>query len=248
MNTVTQDKSGISDLQIELDKTKKVQEELIYKVSHELRTPITAIKGSLSTILEGFTGELPQAARDILQTAYNENDRLLRLVNNLLALSRIEGDRFTYAIKNTDIDAIIQRVIENLKMAIKEKDLFIKYEPVEKLPLVQADEDKISEVLINLIGNAIKYTQEGGVTVAISVKGEMVVVSVSDTGLGIRKEDEQYLFHKFSQVQAAYSQQAGTGLGLFVSKQIIEGHNGKIWVESSIGIGSTFFFSLPIVK
>ncbi len=248
MNDVVQNDTSVADLQKELENTKQIQEEFIYKISHELRTPITAIKGSLSTVLEGYTGELPQATKDILKTAYNENDRLIRLVNNLLALSRIEGGRFTYAIKNTDIDAVIVKVVDSLKMAVKEKDLFITYEQAEKLPLVATDEDKISEVIINLIGNAIKYTQKGGVTVATSIQGETVVVSITDTGIGIRKEDEQYLFKKFSQVQAAHSQQPGTGLGLFVCKQIIDGLNGKIWVESSVGIGSTFFFSLPIVK
>lgn len=246
MTDVSINDKNVDDLQKELDNIKQVQEEFIYKISHELRTPITAIKGSLSTILEGYTGDLPQATKDILKTAYNENDRLIRLVNNLLALSRIEGGRFTYAIKKTDIDEVITKVMENMRMAVKEKDLFMKYESSGKLPLVVADEDKISEVLINLIGNAIKYTQKGGVTITALISGETVVISVADTGMGIRKEDEQYLFKKFSQVQAGYSQQPGTGLGLFVCKQIIDGLNGKIWVESSVGIGSTFFFSLPV--
>lgn len=233
----------------ELEKLRKSQDEFIYKVSHELRTPITAIKGSLSTILEGYTGDLPQAARDIVWTAYNENDRLIRLVNNLLALSRIEGGRFVYSMKNVNLETILAESVDNMKMAAKEKDLFLKYEPAaQKLPLVAADEDKIREVLINFIGNAIKYTQKGGVTVGAKALGEEVTVSITDTGLGIRKEDQSLLFQKYSQVHPSHTQQAGTGLGLYICKQIIDGHKGKIWLESSYSIGTTFYFSLPIVK
>lgn len=230
----------------ELDKLK---DEFVSLASHELRTPMTAIKGSLATILDGYAGEISKDTKDFLTAAYNENDRLIRLVNNLLNISRIEAGRFTLTLTNIDMHALITEVVKNLNSAATEKHITLQYTNTTSLPVIRADEDKIKEVLINLIGNAIKFTHIGGVTITTSVKDGIVTVGVIDTGSGITPEDQQLLFKKFSQVgiKGDYAKPTGgTGLGLYICKQIVEGHNGRIWLESTIGKGSIFYFSLPV--
>lgn len=232
---------------IKLQELDKLKDEFVTLASHELRTPMTAIRGSLATILDGYTGEFSKEAREFLTAAYNENDRLIRLVNNLLNISRIEAGRFSFNITKVDLGKLIEEVTHNLEMAAREKNLFLTYEKVGVMPLVYADEDKIREVLINLIGNAIKFTHTGGITVSQFKKEAMVAVSVKDTGSGIPKEDQDLLFKKFSQIGGSYAKQSGgTGLGLYICKQIIEGLNGQIWLESALGQGSIFYFSLPV--
>ena len=239
-----EDLQRANDKMQELDKLK---DEFVSLASHELRTPMTAIRGSLSTILEGYAGIISKEAQDFLSAAYNENDRLIRLVNNLLNISRIEAGRFRFNPAPMALEAVAADVVNNMQMAAKEKNLTLIYKRSEPLPPVMADDDKVREVLINIIGNAIKFTHKGGVTVASFRKDNMVITSVTDTGSGIAKEDQDLLFKKFSQIQGSYAKQSGgTGLGLYISKQIIEGHNGKVWLESTLGVGSTFYFSLPI--
>lgn len=231
-----------------LQELDKLKDEFVSLASHELRTPMTAIKGSLSTILEGYAGNVSDQSREFLTSAYNENDRLIRLVNNLLNISRIEAGRFTFNVTKVDLNKLITEVVENLQMAATEKGLFLKFGQVTGLPLVYADSDKVKEVVINLVGNAIKFTHKGGITVKCDVKDGFVQTAVTDTGSGISKEDQELLFKKFSQARGGYSKQAGgTGLGLYISKQIIEGQKGKILLESVLGQGSTFYFTLPIV-
>src|SRR3989344_2625803 len=221
-----------------------LKDEFVSLASHELRTPMTAIKGSLSTILDGYAGDISKESRDFLTSAYNENDRLIRLVNNLLNISRIEAGRFTFTVTPIDLDKMATEVVNNLQMAAKEKNMYLRFEKDGPLPKVRGDEDKVKEVFINLIGNALKFTWTGGVTVTIEQKDTELEVRVSDTGPGITKEDQDLLFKKFSQARQGYTKQTGgTGLGLYISKQIIEGLGGKIWLESEVGKGSTFYFT-----
>lgn len=232
-----------------LQELDKLKDEFVSLASHELRTPMTAIKGSLSTILDGYAGDVSSQAKEFLSAAYNENDRLIRLVNNLLNISRIEAGRFVFTYSKVHTDALIRDVVDKLVIAAKEKDLSLTYDQNPSLPLIAIDEDKIREVLINLIGNAIKFTHKGGVSVGAKLGEGMVVLSVTDTGSGIAKEDQDLLFKKFSQVRGSYAKQTGgTGLGLYICKKIVEGHKGTIWLESTLGKGSTFYFSVPIVQ
>lgn len=232
----------------QLQELDKLKDEFVSLASHELRTPMTAIKGSLSTILEGYAGDISSQAKEFLAAAYNENDRLLRLVNNLLNISRIEAGRMNYTIGNMDMDKVIAEVVTNLGNVANEKSLFLKYEHDGPLPYVEADSDKVREILFNIIGNALKFTHKGGVTVKVHFDGTMVVTSITDTGSGITKEDQDLLFKKFSQVQQKnYARpQGGTGLGLYICRIMVEDMKGKIWLESTQGVGSTFYFSLPI--
>ena len=235
---------------IKLQELDKLKDEFVSLASHELRSPMTVIKGSLSTILDGYAGETSKEAKEFLTAAYSENDRLIRLVNNLLNISRIESGRLKFLVTNVDMSKLMKDVVTNLQMATKEKSLTLTIGETGTLPLVLGDEDKVREVLINLIGNAIKFTHQGGITVSAKVENDTLITSVADTGNGIAQEDQDLLFKKFSQVsRGTYSHQTGgTGLGLYISKKIIEGLHGQIWLTSTVGKGTTFYFSLPVVK
>lgn len=243
INKATQDLKNANEKLKELDKLK---DEFVSLASHELRTPMTAIKGSISTILDGYAGDITKESREFLMAAYSENDRLIRLVNNLLNISRIESGRMTFTVTNFDLKKVIAEVVGNLQMSATDKHLNLKFDADMDLPQVSADEDKVREVLINLIGNAIKFTHEGGVTVKVGIKDGFIEVAVEDTGHGIAPEDKELLFKKFSQVNSYTKQAGGTGLGLYICKQIIESLKGKVWFDSTVGRGSTFYFALPI--
>lgn len=237
----------LTNANTKLQELDKLKDEFVSLASHELRTPMTAIKGSLSTILEGYAGDITSQTREFLVAAYNENDRLLRLVNNLLNISRIESGRLQFRISKISYDEIIHDVIGNLEPVTKEKNLYLRYEYQGPLPQILADPDLVREILINIIGNALKFTHKGGVTIKAALKENFVETSITDTGSGIAKEDWDLLFKKFSQVRGSYSKPTGgTGLGLYICKQIVEGQGGKIWLDSTIGVGSTFYFTIPI--
>jgi len=225
-----------------LKRISALKDEFVSLTSHELRTPLTAIGGSLSTILEGYAGKMDKEAEEFLEGAYNENQRLLRLVNNLLNISRIEAGRLKYQITNFNLLKILESVAGTLQGQLKEKGLKLKYNVFEKA-LVKADQDKVQEVFFNLIGNAVKFTDKGEIKVTAWKQSKTVVVAVEDTGQGIGKKDQKKLFQKFERVVG--SNKKGTGLGLYICKTVIEGMQGNIWLKSKKEVGTTFYFTLP---
>ncbi|HUV46510.1 MAG TPA: ATP-binding protein [Candidatus Bathyarchaeia archaeon] len=237
-----------------LEKTNKrlrqvsaLKDEFVSLTSHELRTPLTAIGGSLSTVLEGYAGKVSEKTREFLEGAFSENTRLLRLVNNLLNISRIEAGRLKFNIAPLNLNEVVIAALETIKTQAEEKKLKLIFEPRENL-IVQADEGKLREIIINLCGNAIKFTEVGQVAVTAWRHGEVAIVAVEDTGPGILPQDQQKLFRKFEQVDGikASKKKGGTGLGLYICKNLIEAMGGEIWLKSEDNKGSTFYFTLPL--
>ena len=230
-----------------LKQVSALKDEFVSLTSHELRTPLTAIGGSLSTVLEGYAGKVGDKTREFLEGAYSENTRLLRLVNNFLNISRIEARRLKFNIVPLNLNEVATAALETIKTQAEEKKLKLIFEPQENL-IVQADEDKLREIIINLCANAIKFTEAGQVTFTAWRQGEMVIVAVEDTGRGIMPQDQQKLFRKFEQVDGikASKKKGGTGLGLYICKNLIEGMGGEIWLNSEHNKGSTFYFTLPL--
>jgi len=223
--------------------------EFISVVSHELRTPLTPIKGYIDLILEGDAGELTEEQSEYLKIVEANTDRLVALVNDLLDISRIEAGRIDLEIKPIAIEDLIQDVLAVHRKQIESRGLSLTVSLPAKLPWVKADKGRILQVLNNLVSNAYKYTFAGGVTISAIAVGEYLEVTVSDTGVGISKEDAKKLFTKFFRVKNPETREAsGTGLGLAISKSIIEKHEGEIWVESRKGKGSAFHFTLPLVE
>jgi PAS domain S-box-containing protein len=229
----------------ELDKMKS---DFVSNVSHELRTPLTSIKGSVDNMLDGLTGLLNEKQVRYLSRIKSNTDRLSRLINDLLDLSRIEAGRVEVRPATLPLTALAEEVTEHLKHLVAGKLIRVEVLSPDPEVTVWADRDKVTQVLVNLIGNAVKFTpQDGKVTVALEKSGtDYVRISVADTGPGILPEEKSKIFSKFYQVANIEKQKPkGSGLGLAISKALVEMHGGKIWVESEVGKGSTFHFTLP---
>ncbi len=225
----------------------KIKDEFLSIAAHDLRTPSAAIRGFLSRVLDGDAGEISEKARDLLQSAYDGNLRLIKLVDDFLVMSRIERGKIIVEPVVGSLESAVEKVVKENSEIAKGKNLYLDYKKVD-LPNVLIDEEKIIELLNNLIANAIKFTEKGGITITHEITDKEVITKVADTGIGISKEAQGRLFQKYQKVNLKESIQSGLGLGLYICRLIIEKHNGRIWVESEEGKGSTFSFSLPHVS
>ena len=232
----------------------RLKDEFVSLASHELRTPMTAIKSYLWLFLEDSKNTLSEKQRRYLERAYSSTDRLINLVNDMLNVSRIESGRMVLDPQLSDLAKIVQDVIGEILPAAQKQEVEMTYKAGNsQMPSVFVDINKIKQVLINLIGNSVKFTPPGGkIIVSVSVQDNMIITSVTDTGKGVSKEDLPKLFQKFGIIESNYLVKQniqGTGLGLYISKSIVELHGGKMWVQSDgKDRGSTFSFGLPIPK
>jgi len=239
-----------NDFNIMCERLKEMDQmkiDFISHVSHELRTPLTAIKEASGMLLEGVFVNEPQKEHELLIIIKEECERLINSVNKILDLSRMEAKMMDYRFKECNLTSVIQKSISKLALIAQRKKINLELRPLPNLPLVKIDEERIGQVMENLLGNALKFTSEGGrIIVSTSFKNGFIEVSVSDTGCGIRKEDLERIFDKFERIDSGRETLKGTGLGLSIAKYIIAAHGGKIWVESKSGKGSTFSFTLPV--
>lgn len=229
----------------------QMKDEFISIASHELRTPLTSIKGYTSMIMEGTFGKIENPKmNESLGKIANSTTRLENLVEDLLNVSRLEQGRLLMEIRDIQIEPIIEEIVSQLSITAEQKKLALIFEkPSEKIPLISADSERIKQVLVNLIGNGIKYTETGNVTVSMEIKKDKLKIKVSDTGLGISPEAQKSLFQKFYRVKTDKTEGIqGTGLGLWITKQIVELMNGKIYLESIEGKGSQFTVELNMSK
>ena len=229
----------------------KLKDEFLSLAGHELRTPMTAIKSYLWMVLNKKQSEdkITDKTQKYLTRSYESTERLINLVNDMLDVSRIESGRVELNKEEFSMCDIGVLVKEEVMGKLEENKLSMEILPCEDVPKVKADKGKIHQVLLNLVGNALKFTPAGGkITLAFKQKNGTVETAVNDTGKGISKEDQEKLFTKFGRLEGDYASIAatkGTGLGLYLCKQYVEMHKGKIWLESEVGKGTTFTFSLP---
>jgi PAS domain S-box-containing protein len=235
----------------ELDRLKS---QFLANMSHELRTPLNSIIGFSRVILKGIDGPITELQDQDLTAIYNSGQHLLRLINDILDLSKIDAGKMELSFDDVNIAELLQSVIPTASGLIKEKPIKINIAIAPNIPIVRADAMRLRQVMINLLSNASKFTEEGAITVAADVEigqnGQPeVVVKVIDTGSGISLDDQKKLFQPFSQVDASPTRKTGgTGLGLSISRRLIELHGGRIDVHSEVGKGSTFYFILPLPK
>ncbi|MDO8663269.1 MAG: HAMP domain-containing sensor histidine kinase [Candidatus Wildermuthbacteria bacterium] len=231
-----------------LEKLDKAKSEFISIASHQLKTPLTAIKGYTSMVLEGSYGKLPQKAKAPIENVFKSALRLIKLVNDLLSLSRLESGKIELDIQETPIEEIIPDILKELALEAEKKNIYLKWDPKKQLPRVMADKDKIREVIFNIIDNAIKYTNQGGITITSETGNNYAKIVIADTGEGMSKEELGKIFMSFSRGGAGnqfYTE--GVGLGLYIAKRFVDLHKGRVWAESEgKGRGSTFYIELPI--
>jgi len=233
----------------ELRRLERVRQDFVANVSHEFKTPLTAIQGFAETLLGGALDD-PSNNRRFLDIIRNHAIRLARLTNDLLKLARIEAGKLEVEFFPVGLMELIEGCAETTLLKASRRQIALEIEVPPGLPSVRGDAGLLRDVLQNLLDNAIQYTPEGGhIHVTAEAKSREVVVTVSDTGIGIPASDQERIFERFYRVDAARSREAGgTGLGLSIAKHIVEAHNGRLWVESVIGVGSKFSFSIPITN
>ncbi len=226
----------------------ETQKEFTSTVSHELRTPLASIKSTVDLVLSGAPGALSEDQKKFLTKTKNNVDRLNRLINDILDLTKLESGKMDLNIGFNDIRQVISEVEDIHQTVAQDKGLYLKSEISPEVPLIPFDVDKMHQVFTNLISNAIKFTENGGVTIKCvnHVRENHIDIYIEDTGEGIKEEDKDKLFQKFQQLGDSRKHVGGTGLGLAICKEIIHRHGGKIWVESEEGKGSQFCFILPL--
>jgi signal transduction histidine kinase len=234
-----------------LEELDRLKSDFVSNVSHELRTPLTAIKGAVDLVLREVAGPLTEKQTHYLTRVRSNTQHLAGLINDLLDLSKIESGKTEMKSNRVSLAGLVHEVVETLRPVAAEKVIALEATISEPSILVWADRDKVNQVLMNLIGNAIKFTPaQGRITVSASRSGkESVQVSVSDTGPGIAPDEKEKIFDKFYQIaQVGDVKPKGTGLGLAICRALVELHGGRIWVESEASGGSTFYFTLPAAR
>jgi signal transduction histidine kinase len=216
-------------------------------MSHELRTPLNAILGYTELILDGIYGDAPDKMRNVLQRVQTNGKHLLGLINDVLDLSKIEAGQLMLTLNDYSIKEMMHGVYIAIEPLAVNKKLGFELDVPQDLPPAHGDERRLSQVLLNLVGNAIKFTDTGAITMTASATNGSYTIAVNDTGPGIAEADQAKIFEEFKQSDSAQTKaKGGTGLGLSIAKRIVEMHGGKLWVESAVGCGSTFFFTVPL--
>lgn len=227
----------------------RMKTEFVSIAAHQLRTPLSAIKWTLRMLLDGDLGKITEEQGDFIKKTYGSNERMITLINALLNVTRIEEGRFLYKPIPTQIQNIIQFIINSYKEQIKKKKIALTFKKSKKeLPQVVVDVEKIKLAIQNLLDNSIKYTPAGGkITISISSNKKKIEISIKDTGIGVPKDQQKRVFTRFFRAANAIKiESEGTGLGLFIAKNIINAHKGEIWFKSEENKGSTFYFTLPL--
>jgi len=236
----------LQELYQRLEDASRHKSQFLANMSHELRTPLNAILGFSELMLDGVYGEVPERMRGPLERMQSNGKHLLGLINDVLDLSKIEAGQLSLSLADYSVDELVRGVYGAVEPLATEKKLSLSMSVPPGLPPAHGDERRLAQTLLNLVGNAIKFTDAGEVTIRASTANGWITVSVRDSGPGISATDQATIFQEFQQAKTPIRrEEGGTGLGLTISKRIVELHGGRIWVESSLGQGSTFSFMLP---
>lgn len=233
---------------IALEKANSLKSEFLATMSHELRTPLNAIIGFAEVLKDEITGTLNAEQKEYLGDIHSSGQHLLNMINSILDLSKIEAGKFELQNEEFSVEETIHEVLNTITECSHKKDICLRTYILEDIPSIRADKVKFKQIMYNLLSNAIKFTPENGkITINAKLMDHHIQIAVSDTGIGIKPEDMEKLFEAFRQVDGSYARRyEGTGLGLILTKRLIELHGGKIWVKSMYGKGSTFTFTLPL--
>ncbi len=230
------------------EEANRLKTQFVANMSHELRTPLNAIINFTRIVMEGYAGgEVNEEQRAYLEYVRFAGEHLLGLINDILDLAKIEAGRVEIYPEPLDLGPIFKGVMSTAVGLTRDKGLSLKEDVADDLPKVYADSKRVRQILLNLLSNAAKFTESGGIVLHADVDDQVVRVAVEDTGIGISPEDHDKVFEEFRQVDQKYARSAeGTGLGIPISKMLVEMHGGRMWLESEVGGGSTFYITLPV--
>jgi signal transduction histidine kinase/CheY-like chemotaxis protein len=227
----------------------RLKSQFLANMSHELRTPLNSIIGFSRVVLKGIDGPITDRQREDLEAIHNSGQHLLGLINDILDVSKIEAGKMELDFEAVDLQEIINGVMSTAVALVKDKPIELQRSISDALPIITADERRVRQILLNLVSNAAKFTKEGFVRVGARVQGDEVILSVADSGSGIDEAQQERIFEPFTQMDASTTREhGGTGLGLTISHSFVRLHGGRIWVESALGQGSTFYVALPIER
>jgi signal transduction histidine kinase len=231
----------------QLAQSSKAKSEFLANMSHELRTPMNAMLGFTEMLLDGLYGEVPPALTEPIMDIQMNGRHLLRLINDVLDLSKIEAGRMELALGEYSVREVVDIVHVSLRSLAAEKGLEFTTRVPDDIPVAYGDNRRLTQCLMNLAGNAIKFTKQGQVEIGVELAGDELIYRVTDTGIGIPENELENVFGEFRQVDATVTREfGGTGLGLSITKKFVEMHGGRIWIESKFGEGCTFFFAVPL--
>jgi signal transduction histidine kinase len=236
----------LQELYQRLQDASRHKSQFLANMSHELRTPLNAILGFGELMLDGVYGEVPDKMRGPLERMQSNGKHLLGLINDILDLSKIEAGQFNLSLGDYSVDELVRGVYGAVESLAAEKKLSLSTCVPPGLPPARGDERRLAQALLNLVGNAIKFTDTGEVAIEVSAAENIYTFSVRDTGPGIAEADQAKIFDEFQQVDSSITKaKSGSGLGLAIARRIVEMHGGRIWVDSSVGRGATFSFTAP---
>lgn len=233
----------------EAEKANQIKSMFLASVSHELRTPLNSIINFTKFVIRGVMGPVNEEQTHALTKVVNSGHHLLNLINDVLDISKIESGSLTLFVENdVDLRELLQSVMTTAESLLNEKPVELRLDVDPNLPLIRADRQRIFQIMLNIVSNACKFTEEGSITISAQLKDGEVMLAVKDTGPGIAEEDHQAVFEAFRQTQTGLRQGSGTGLGMPISRSLAEAHGGKMWLESAEGAGTTFFVVLPVAS
>jgi signal transduction histidine kinase len=233
----------------ELRRSDLMKTQFLSSVSHELRTPLNAIINFVEVVALGLVGPVTEEQKEILNNSLNSSMHLLQLINDILDISKIQAGKLALFIEqDVDLYSVLNSVIEIVQPMFTEKPVKLIQDIDNNLPLISGDKRRIRQVLLNLLSNAVKFTDEGTVTLSVKLEHTQVIFAVIDTGMGISPEAQSAIFEPFVQTAEGIKMGQGTGLGLPISRSLVQAHGGELWVESQPGEGAAFNFSLPIIE
>jgi len=249
-NQIEETNTKLEDANQKLKGLDQLKTEFVSLASHQLRSPLTAIKGYASMLADGDYGEMSKEAKDAADRIFQSSKSLTIIVEDLLNVTKIESGGMKYEMTSFDFSKIVKDEVEDLSIAAENKGLKLNFiQDENKSCIVNGDKEKIRQIIINFIDNSIKYTKEGNIDISIINKDGKIIFSVKDTGVGMTPEIKSTLFHKFTRGDGARMNTSGSGLGLYLAKEIAIAHKGRVWVESEgLGKGSSFYLELDEVK
>jgi signal transduction histidine kinase len=246
VHTIQEREQSFKESRLEAERANQVKSAFLASMSHELRTPLNAIINFSGFVADGDVGPVSEEQKEILDDVVKSGKHLLNLINDVLDMSKIEaGSLQLFISNNLDLNSILKEAHSAGRSLVKNADVELVLKTDDSIPLISGDKNRIMQVLLNLVSNACKFTEKGTIELESKKVGENILISVKDSGMGIDKDYLERIFQPFIQAEAGIRQGGGTGLGLPISKSLVEAHKGKIWVESEAGNGSTFYVSLP---